>query len=152
MSDEKELSPLEAIKAKREALAAARAAKLAPVLEAVAVARETQALSDDEAFAAAQDEHGIDNVARIETVLGAIIVKKPTRALYSWSQEQKKLDAVTLEKLVAPCITAAAVGGKSTPDPARFALMLREQPHCLVDAANACAELAGADYEKRKAK
>jgi len=142
MSEEKKQTAAErlaALQAERAAFAKEREAKLAEPAAELALAREESLFKADQAFAAAQDEHGPDSVARVDTAAGTIIVKKPTKILHHWYNEQDdkvKFKASTLEKYVRPCRVWPAVE--------KYEAIIEAVPNALYECANAVATLAGA--------
>lgn len=143
-----EAQKLADVKERRSKLEKERAELSARKEAAEAVAVEERMLVEDEAFAKAQDEFGEEAVARVETRLGAIVLKKPSDILYrNWTETSPKKGGLTFNhchKLVFPCLVY--------PTSAMFEHICKEQPATM----NACADevclLAGVGFEGRLAK
>jgi hypothetical protein len=124
MSDEAK-QKLAAIRAKREAMAAARELREAATVDEQ-LETESRALADDEAIEKLEGEHGAvgKKLTVVRTRLGAVVFKKPTNA--AWRKhldEQLKLghaDTTATEKLVRQC--------RVYPDAGAFDTILDEYP------------------------
>lgn len=143
-----EAQKLADVKERRAQLGKERSEQSARKEAAAALAVEERKLAEDEAFAKAQDEFGEDAVARIETRLGAIIVKKPADILYrNWTETAPKKGGYTfnyLHKLVFPCLVY--------PTAAMFDHICKEQPATMGTCADEVCTLAGIGFEDRLAK
>jgi hypothetical protein len=135
---------LEAAARARTELAKARAAKAAAAETAALADAEERALADDLAFAEAEDAHGAGKIARVETALGAVIVKRPSQPAYRKFQDSAKATTLEFEKLVRPCLVY--------PTDAALDRILEEQPGVLAELATAVARLAGTRIESNSGK
>ncbi len=140
------MSDLEARKAAALAKKSAAEARISASESARAAEAEVAALerdaSDAEALAAAVEKHGPQgtHVRVVPSLLGAIIVKRPTGAAFRKFQDSAKADSVAFEKLVRPCIVS--------PDAATVDRIFDEQPALLGMCADAVVQLAGARKEE----
>lgn len=135
---------LAAAKAANAGHVAARAerAEIAAIRESIA--REKNALRDAPEIEKAELEHGIDKIAIITTLLGAIVVKRPHMASYRRFQDEAKSKSEDVIKLVRPCVVYPAA--------AELDRILSEQPGVLARLADAVATLADAAAEERRGK
>lgn len=131
MSDAAE--KLAALRAQREALADAAAARL-EVSDDEAVAIEEKLLAEDLALDKAQSEHGAKAVRLVRTDVGAVIVRRPHVAAYRKFQDGESSTQVT-EELVKSCLLY--------PSKSEWDKLMNVQPGVLTKVANACVELAG---------
>ena len=97
--------------------------------------REEQAAKDAEALLAAEQEHGVNRVASIETEEGLIIVKRPNPLHFKRFQDKDKHKVDDFEQLVRPCVIH--------PSKARFDEICENLPATLMRCANAVVQLAG---------
>lgn len=137
------------IKAERARVAQKREAIEAATEKRAQIERERQALADDEAIAKLEETHGpIDapgsKLARFNTALGVIVVKRPASHLFRKFQSAKGNDAEEVEKLVRPCVVH--------PSKARFDDMLEELPGILTNLGDAVAHLAGVRVNELRGK
>lgn len=141
------MSDLEAIKARRAQLLAAKAQRELEAAKAAEIQAETQGLADDEALDAAEKEHGQSyrygdgepgklKLATLATPYGLVILRRAEPIVWSRFTRAGKTTEKELNELVMPSLVY--------PTKARFFEILEEQPMTLTLAASAVAELAGA--------
>lgn len=137
---------LEALRAKRAEVAAARRALEASRAVEQELLDETRALADEQAIHAAEIEHGPigRRFMAVKTDAGMILVKRPHMNTFRKYQDNGVTDSAALEKLVRPCVIY--------PDLARYEEILSEVPAALMKCANAVTYLAGVRKEDLTAK
>ena len=127
-----------------------RLAKATASIEAKGKTREQRELEalelevrDAEELAKAAEEHGLDNLRRVRTPGGSVIVKRPSRAEFSrWLDSEKSTTATTLV-YVRPHVVS---------DPSRFDALLDRYPALLGHCLRACNQLAGVEQEQDEGK
>lgn len=144
MTDTREIElKLEAVRARRNALADAAAARLEPGPEEL-LATEERRLAEDEAFELAQSEHGARCVALVRTDDCALVLRRPHVAAFRKFQDAGGMTSQVAEELVKSCLLY--------PTKPEFDKACRALPGLLTKAANACVELAGFQREDIKGK
>jgi hypothetical protein len=126
---------IEQLRAKREALAAARLARAEAAAPDEKLAAERLALADEEAMDQAEAEHGKRRVALVQTDLGAVIVKRPHPAIFKRFQDRGKTNTDALADLIRPCLLHPTLTG--------FERICEELPATLTRVADAITVLAG---------
>jgi hypothetical protein len=141
------MSSADEIRAKRAALAAARAARALASSAEAEIEAEKQGLVDDEALEAIEVEHGTSyvhgeqepgrcKVAVVRTPFGAAILSRAVPVVWKRFIQSGKTGEKELYDLVSPSLLH--------PTKARFAEICDDQPMTLTTCASAVAEMAGA--------
>lgn len=105
----------------------------------VEIEQTEQRAKDLAEISRAEAEHGADNVASIDTDLGAVIVKRPNSAAYRYYidlPEKIRTTMIEIEKFVTPHVIY--------PTPVRWSEMIEQRPGIITDAATAAFQLCGA--------
>lgn len=131
---EEQAKKLAEIRAERARLAAADAERDAAEDIAGQIEAEARGLADDQAWAKARAEHG-KRIKRVDSDLGAVIVKRPHHHHFRRFQESAETTYAEFDRLVRPSLVH--------PAPDVFDKMLEEQPALLARVAAAVCELAG---------
>jgi hypothetical protein len=143
MTDDTSESKLEALRARRVALAEAAAARNAPSVDEQ-IAEETNKLEAAEAYDRAQVEHGAKQVALIETAAGDVVLRRPHVAAYRKFQDAEGNKSESAIEFVKSCLLY--------PPKPTFDKWYTEQAGILPDLANACVVLAGFRDKNAKGK
>lgn len=149
MTETREETPEEArlreVRAKIDALNEARERRnMMSVDEQIAI--EERRLKEAEALDKLEQEHGKvgRDIQIVESDVGAVIVKRPTMAVYRRFQDSGTTETKDLENLVRPCVLH--------PSKAEFDQMIERLPMLLRHAADACVVLAGLRVKNLQAK
>lgn len=135
-----ETSEAAKLKDELKALQAARAEKAAVAAKATEVERLRKQLKDEHAWAAAQDEHGEDNVRRVLTASGLVIVKRDDHLQYKRFMDRADFSTKRLEEQVGRCLVY--------PDADTLDKYLELEPFKLQTIAGAVSLLAGSKDEE----
>lgn len=136
-----EQTELAELRARRAAVAEARARHAEQVAAAGQLEVERRALADDEAIARLEQEHGpLDKaIAVVQTDLGAVVVRRakpPSFKRFNEGMTRDSPKAFELsEQLVLPCLLY--------PSREAFAAMIEQQPFTMIRVASAISTLAG---------
>jgi hypothetical protein len=141
------MSEIDTIRAKRLALAEARAHRSALESVEAAVESERQGLADDESIERIEAEHGTSyvhgesepgklRVCVVRTPFGAIVLKRSEPIVWKRFIQSGKTGEKELFDLVSPSLLH--------PAKARFSEICDDQPMTLTTCASAVAEMAGA--------
>lgn len=143
MTDTTPETKLEALRARRAELAEAAAARKAPSVDDL-IAEETTKLEAAEAYEKAQVEHGIKQVALIETAAGDVVLRRPHVAAYRKFQDAEGNKSESAIEFVKSCLLY--------PSKPVFDKWYTAQAGILPDLASACVELAGFRDKSAKGK
>lgn len=127
---------LDAVRAKRAAIEAAKASRAEEDLLAQVESEELD-LKNAEAIAAAEAEHGPvgKKIAVVETDLGVVILKRAHALVFRRFQDEAKFTHAQIDKLIRPCVVY--------PRGDALDRILDELPATALRLANAIARLAG---------
>lgn len=128
------------LKAELAAFRAARSEKLEPARKASEVERLKRELSNAKAIAAAEDEHGAENIRPVHTESGVVIVKRDDHLQFKRFMDRADFSAKRLEEQIARCLVS--------PDADTLDKWLEREPFKLQTIAGAIALLAGSKDEE----
>lgn len=135
-----EQSEVAKLKAELAALATSRAEKAATAAKSTEAERLRKQLKDAQAMAAAEDEHGKDNVRGVQTASGLVIVKRDDHLQYKRFMDRADFSTKRLEEQVARCLVY--------PDVDTLDKYLELEPFKLQTIAGAVSLLAGSKDEE----
>lgn len=128
-----------ALREAKATLAAARAARdvaRAPARVKVELERLERQIRDEAALAAAQDEHGEENVRAVTSESGLVIVKRDHHLKFKQFMDKGKFTTAVLEEQIARCLVH--------PTPDELDAYIEKEPFLLQSVSGAIAVLAGA--------
>jgi hypothetical protein len=128
------------LKAKIAAQRAARDTKMSAPRAASLATQLEQQLKDEAALAAAQDEHGEDNVRAVTSTSGLVIVKRDHHLKFKQFMDRGKFGTKELEEQIARCLVY--------PSADEFDKYAEREPFLLQSASGAIAVLAGAKSDE----
>jgi hypothetical protein len=131
---------LRELKAKLKAQREARDAKMAAPRAVSETAQLEQQIKDEAALAAAQDEHGEDNVRAVTSASGLIIVKRDNHLKFKQFMDRGKFTTAALEEQIARCLVY--------PTADLLDQYIVKEPFLLQSVSGAIAVLAGAKSDE----
>lgn len=140
------MTDLEVAKAELKALADAAQARVDAASDAAELASLRRQIADAKAIASAEETHGPvgTRIARYDTDLGVVIVKRPNHLFYRQFTDAGKLDTNTCLTLVLRALVH--------PSREEFDRYAEEQPGIVIPLASLVAQLAGTRAAELSAK
>lgn len=135
-----EVSEAAKLKAELAAFREARTKALEPARKASEVERLKRELANAKAIAAAEDEHGPENIRPVHTESGVVIVKRDDHLQFKRFMDRADFSAKRLEEQIARCLVY--------PDGDTLDRWLAREPARLQTIAGAISVLAGSKDEE----
>jgi multidrug efflux pump subunit AcrA (membrane-fusion protein) len=140
---ENEAPEARAIREAKAKIAAARAAReeaKAPARQKRELERLERQLKDELALAAAQDEHGDENVRAVTSESGLVVVKRDHHLKFKMFLDKGKFTTAVLEEQIARCLVH--------PTADELDAYIEKEPFLLQSVSGAIAVLAGAKSDE----